>query len=240
MNKSPNSVLITGAGKRLGLYNAKKLLDAGYRVIASFRTMHTGVTELQQRGAITIQADFSTLENIIAFIETLRTRTDQLRAIIHNASIWLEDDIVANQPDMFTKLVNVHMLAPYLINLQCSDLLLNGRGAALRDIIHMSDQAIYKGSSRRAAYVASKAGLESMTRSFAKKYAPHIKVNAIAPGLIKFNEEDDEQYRTDTLKKAVLPIEPGEQTVWQTLQFILDNPYMTGEVIPLRGGRHLL
>ena len=240
MHRPLPSVLITGAGKRLGLYNANKLLDEGHQVIASYRTMRPSVTELQQRGAIMIQADFSTLDGIVVFIETLRMQTNCLRAIVHNASIWPNDNTVANQPETFLGLVNVHMLAPYLINTQCVDLLLNDRGSELRDILHMSDQAVCRGSSNHAAYLASKAGLESMTRSFAKKYAPRIKVNAIAPGLIRFNPDDDEHYKAKTLSKAALPIEPGEQVVWQTLQFIFNNPYMTGEIIPLRGGRHLL
>ena len=62
---------------------------------------------------------------------------------------------------------------------------------------------------------------------------PQIKVNAIDPDLIKFNVGDDESYRVKALNKAAIPIGPGEQVVWQTLQFIFDNPYLTGEVIPL-------
>ncbi len=240
MSHQANTVLITGGAQRLGLYNAERLAEAGYHVIVSYRTERPALAELKAAGVTPLQADFSAVDGILRFIETLRTTTRQLRAVVHNASAWLPDEVVADRPQAFLELVNVHMLAPYLINLQCADLLLQGPTEEPRDIIHMTDYAIQKGSAKHAAYVATKAGLESLTRSFAKRYAPRIKVNAIAPALIKFNEGDDENYRAKALKKSALQIEPGEHVVWQALQFILENRYLTGAVIPMDGGRHLV
>lgn len=240
MTDTGKTILITGGAQRLGLYNAKQLRAAGYPVIVTYRRERPGIAELQTLGATLIQADFSSIDGIEEFIEALREQTASLRAIVHNASAWLRDDAIVERPEAFMELVGVHMLAPYLINLRCADLLLNGRSGELRDIVHMSDYAVQKGSDKHAAYVATKAGLESLTRSFAKKYAPRIKVNAIAPALVKFNASDDQQYRAKALKKSALQIEPGEQVAWQTLRFILENNYLTGAVIPLDGGRHLI
>lgn len=238
--KRTDTILITGGARRLGLYNALRLIDKGYEVIVTYRTRHPAVHELEAKGARTLYADFSTAEGIRAFIEALHAATERLRAIVHNASAWVDDEFLADRPEAFTELVNVHMFAPYLINTECADLLLHDAQGQPRDIIHMTDFAIQKGSAKRAAYIATKAGLESMTRSFGKRYAPHVKVNAIAPALIKFNEEDDPEYRQAALRKSALRVEPGEEVVWQALEFILENRFLTGSVIPMDGGRHLI
>ncbi|MFO1350890.1 MAG: dihydromonapterin reductase [Gammaproteobacteria bacterium] len=234
------NVLITGGGQRLGLYHARQFIEAGYQVIVTYRNERPGVAELARLGALTIQADFATMAGIERCIATLRGATASLRAIIHNASAWLTDEEVMTDPRLFTELANVHMLTPYLFNLRCHDLLLADQPSPLRDIVHMTDFAIQKGSAKHAAYVATKAGLESLALSFAKRFAPRIKVNAIAPALIKFNAGDSQAYRQKTLKKSVLQIEPGEPVIWQTLEFILANPYLTGAIIPMDGGRHLV
>ncbi|MCY1296385.1 Dihydromonapterin reductase [compost metagenome] len=131
---------------------------------------------------------------------------------------------------------SVHMLAPYLINLHCEELL---RHSSPADIVHLSDDVARKGSEKRIAYCASKAGLDNLTLSFAARFAPHIKVNGIAPALVMFNEGDDEAYRKKTLAKSALGIEPGPQVVYQGLRYLLDNPYVTGTTLTLNGGRHL-
>ncbi len=233
-------VLLTGGAQRLGLYNAQRLLDGGQQVIVSYRTRHAAVDDLERRGAAVLNGDFATVDGIEQFIASLLQTTDRLRAIVHNASAWMNDAAVHANPAAFTELVNVHMLAPFMINSRCADLLLHERGHDMRDIVHMTDYAIQKGSAKRAAYVATKAGLESMTRSFAKRFAPDIKVNAIAPALIKFNPGDSPAYRHSALRKSAMGIEPAEDVVWQTLRFILGNKFLTGAVIPMDGGRHLV
>ena len=77
-------------------------------------------------------------------------------------------------------------------------------------------------------YSASKAALANLTLSFSRLLAPKVKVNSLAPSLIMFNEGDSEAYREKTLKKSLRGIEPGVEVAVQTLQFLLDNPYITG------------
>jgi dihydromonapterin reductase/dihydrofolate reductase len=228
-------VLITGAGQRLGLHCALRLLADGCPVIATYRSERPGLDRLREAGAITLQADFSDEAGIRAFIATLKARTDGLRAIVHNAAAWLPDG-PAGDAAAFASLFNLHMLAPYLINLECESLLKVGPVA---DIIHISDDVTRKGSARHMAYCATKAGLESLVLSFAARFAPGIKVNGIAPALIAFNEQDDEAYRRKALAKSALGIEPGAEVVYQSLRYLLDNTYVTGTTLTVNGGRHL-
>jgi dihydromonapterin reductase/dihydrofolate reductase len=227
--------LITGASQRVGLYCAERLLNEGQPVIITYRSERPGVQQLKDLGAIAIQADFSSEASVLGFIDTLKQHTDSLRAIVHNASQWLPET-QGDESEGFVRMFNVHMLAPYLINLHCAELLQRSEKA---DIIHIGDDVTRKGSSKHIAYCATKAGLENLTLSFAATFAPHIKVNGISPAMLMFQPDDDAAYRARTLAKSALGIEPGAEVIYQSLRYLLDNPYVTGTTLTVNGGRHV-
>ncbi|MBM1204157.1 dihydromonapterin reductase [Pseudomonas fragi] len=235
MPTSSAPILITGAGQRVGLHCAQRLLADGYAVIFTYRSEKPGVQTLLDLGATALFADFSNEAGILDFIQRLKAHTHSLRAIVHNASAWLEET-PQTETSAFMHMFSVHMLAPYLINLHCSELLERSSPA---DIVHITDDVTRKGSSKHIAYCATKAGLDSLTLSFAAKLAPQIKVNGIAPALLMFNPDDDAAYRTKALAKSVLGIEPGAEVIYQGLRYLLDNPYVTGTTLTVNGGRHL-
>jgi len=235
MSVSNAPILITGASQRVGLHCAERLLDDGHSLIVTFRREKPALQRLRERGALTLQADFRDEASILAFIEELKRHTDSLRAIVHNASAWFAE-APGEEAAAFAQLFTVHMLAPYLINLHCAELL---QRSAQADIIHISDDVVRKGSANRPAYCASKAGLDSLTLSFAARLAPAIKVNGIAPALLMFNEDDDAEYRAKALSKSALGFEPGPQVIYQSLRYLLDTPYITGTTLTVNGGRHL-
>ena len=235
MPTSTAPILITGAGQRVGLHCAQRLLADGYAVIFTYRSEKPGVQTLLDLGATALFADFSNEAGILDFIQRLKAHTHSLRAIVHNASAWLEET-PQTETSAFMHMFSVHMLAPYLINLHCSELLERSSPA---DIVHISDDVTRKGSSKHIAYCATKAGLDSLTLSFAAKLAPQIKVNGIAPAMLMFNPDDDAAYRTKALAKSVLGIEPGAEVIYQGLRYLLDNPYVTGTTLTVNGGRHL-
>ena len=233
---APNApILITGAGQRVGLHCAQRLLDEGQPVIFSCRSERPGVHALRERGAIGLFADFSSEAGILAFIAELKSQTDSLRAIIHNASAWVAET-PGDESRALTDMFSVHMLAPYLINLHCSPLLQRSSPA---DIVHISDDVVRKGSRQHIAYCATKAGLDSLTLSFAAQFAPRIKVNGIAPAMVMFNEGDNAAYRAKVLAKSALGIEPGPEVIYQSVRYLLDNPYVTGTTLTVNGGRHI-
>ena len=227
-------ILITGASQRLGLHCVKRFLDAGQAIIISYRQERTEIDELRQLGVQCIQADFATEFGILDFIARLNEATPSLRAIIHNASLWVVED--GADTAAFSQMINVHLLAPYLINHHCAPLLMQ---SAQADIIHITDDVIRKGSAKRIAYSASKAGLDNLTLSFAASLAPHIKVNSLAPALIMLQPDDDEDYQRRATAKSVMGNVPGPEVIYQSIRYLLDTPYVTGTTLTVNGGRHL-
>lgn len=228
-------ILITGAGQRIGLHCALQWLEQGIPVIATYRTERPAIQQLKDRGATVIQADFRNDNSIMQFITHLKETTHSLRAIIHNASEWITEDIEHASED-FQQLFTIHMQAPYLINLHCAELLQRSPQA---DIIHISDDSVRKGSSKHISYCASKAGLENLTLSFAKQLAPHTKVNCIAPSLVMFNEWDDENYKLKALNKSLLGVVPGAEEIYKAIEYLLNSTNITGSILSINGGRHL-
>ena len=240
---SNSPVLITGAAQRSGYHLAKYFLENGQPVIFSYRTSKAGVDKLVALGAVAIQADFATDEGILALIASVKKQTQSLRAVIHNASDWAADSSDPKAAaSVFKQMFQVHQQAPFLINLELESLLLSGveETGQMTDIIHLTDDVVRRGSSKHSAYVASKAALQNLTLSFASRFAPNIKVNAIAPALLAFNKDDDAAYQKKALAKSPLGITPGFNALTQTVEFLLNQPYMTGAILPLNGGRHLL
>jgi dihydromonapterin reductase/dihydrofolate reductase len=234
-SKLHNAVVITGAGQRIGYHLAKQyLVQTAYPVVFSYRTLRPGVKELIELGAIGFQADFNQPDAITQFIAQIDSHCASLRGLIHNASVWLDDQ----QADSFAQQMRLHVELPYQLNQGLAMLLKQSKVGA--DIISISDAKVAKGSAHQVSYLASKAALQSMTRSFALKLAPQVKVNDIAPALIMFNQGDDEDYRQQRLLQNLLPIEPGPDVVWQTVHYLMQNAYITGKVIQLDGGQDLI
>ncbi|HBL6767062.1 TPA: dihydromonapterin reductase [Escherichia coli] len=210
----PLPILITGGGRRIGLALAWHFINQKQPVIVSYRTHYPAIDGLIKAGAQCIQADFSTNDGVMA------------------------EKPGAPLTDVLACMMQIHVNTPYLLN-HALERLLRGHGHAASDIIHFTDYVVERGSDKHIAYAASKAALDNMTRSFARKLAPEVKVNSIAPSLILFNEHDDAEYRQQALNKSLMKTAPGEKEVIDLVDYLLTSCFVTGRSLPLDGGRHL-
>jgi len=233
VNRSSSPILITGVGKRIGFALCKHFLQQGCDVIGTYRSHYDALNELE--GARLIRVDFNLQEDIERLIAVINSGYPQLRAIIHNASDWLAESDDTPAAETFQRMMQIHAGVPYQLNLALQDRLNGSAG----DIIHLTDFVVEKGSRKHIAYAASKAALANMTLSFSALLAPRVKVNAIAPSLIMFNEDDSAGYRQKALEKSLMKIAPGEQEVIDAVDYLLKSRYITGRTLSLDGGRHL-
>ncbi|MGF1766965.1 dihydromonapterin reductase [Enterovibrio makurazakiensis] len=235
---SQSTIVITGAGQRIGYALAKHFAEDGNKVIVSYRTEKPGVETLRECGVDCIQADFGSDAGIHQFARTLAEKNISIRALIHNASDWNAEKNTDDYAALLDQMMQVHVKAPYLLNQALAPFMCTNNQAG-SDIIHFTDYVVRKGSAKHIAYAASKAALENLTLSFAQKLAPQIKVNSIAPALIMFNANDDEEYKQKALSKSLMKMAPGEIEVVNAVDFILNSNYMTGQSVNLDGGRAL-
>lgn len=232
-------VLVTGTSRRVGLHLAKRLHHDGYSVLAHYRSDTDGVQELKQLGIDTIRADFDSRDSILEFVTHLRHQYHGLRAIIHNASSFTPtDEELARAAEQYEQFFYVHMMAPFLINQGLHDRLQGDNGDPA-DIIHITDINVENPTPRFDIYGTTKAGLHNMMLVLAKKFAPDIKVNAVAPGPVLFTESHTEEVRQAMMAETPLAREGGAEPVYLAIKSLLSNPFLTGVSIPVDGGRRL-
>ncbi|MFT5396713.1 MAG: dihydromonapterin reductase/dihydrofolate reductase [Gammaproteobacteria bacterium] len=231
-------ILITGVGKRLGLYLAKTFLERGIPVIGTFRNESESLSDLRKKNATILQCDSYNDADIQSLIDNVSREHTSIRAIIHNASDWLSDNAELTPATIIQRMMQVHVNAPYQLNLGLAPLLMNSE-YDYADIIHVGDYVSSRGSKKHIAYAASKAAQDNLTYSFSAKLAPKIKVNSLAPSLILFNDSDDDEYKKKTLKKSLMKREGGYEEFQLAIDYLLNSQYITGRVLPLDGGRHL-
>ena len=218
---------------------ANQLSKEGYRVIGTYRTLRPELQQLETIGVELYQCDFYDPQQTQQLMANICSKHTSLRAVIHNASDWLPDTDDSNALTTIEKMMRIHASTPYAINLALAPLL-KQNGSDFSDIIHITDYVVDKGSKKHAAYAASKAALHSLTLSFAAKFAPKIKVNSIAPAMLMFNPNDDDNYKQRALKKALIQQEGGEQEALKAVRYLLDSKFMTGQTLKIDGGRHLV
>jgi len=231
-------VLITGVGRRAGYHLAKTFLARGIPVIGTYRTRYDRLDGLEREGAELHHCDFSQPGAVQALIGEITASHDSLRGIVHNASDWLGDDAPLPPNDVIDAMMRIHAGVPYELNQGLAPLLLACRDTH-SDIIHIGDYVSTSGSKKHIAYAASKAAQDNLTLSFAAKLGPKVKVNSLAPALLKFNEDDDADYRERALSKNLIPREGGFDELQHAVDFLFSSQYVTGRVLPLDGGRHL-
>ncbi|MBN1453205.1 MAG: SDR family oxidoreductase, partial [Anaerolineales bacterium] len=107
-------------------------------------------------------------------------------------------------------------------------------------IVNVSDIGAGKAWSRFPSYTVSKAALESLTKVQARSFAPSVRVNAIAPGLVlpSRNVTDEEWERL--IGRLPLKRPATTEEVASALEFLLKNEYITGQTVVVDGGYSLL
>jgi dihydromonapterin reductase/dihydrofolate reductase len=234
-------ILITGVGRRVGLHLARQFLERGVPVIGTYRSRRDSLDVLETSGAHLVACDFEQAGDLERLIETVRKSTPRLRAVIHNASDWVPERADLPPRTVFERMMRIHAGVPYELNIALRGALeaqAEREGAA--DIIHLGDYVSSRGSRKHIAYAASKAAQDNLTLSFAALLAPKVKVNSIAPALVLFNDQDDEAYREKTLAKSLLRREGGLEEMQHQVDYLLDSTYVTGRIIAMDGGRHLV
>jgi dihydromonapterin reductase/dihydrofolate reductase len=238
MTVTHHPVFITGAGRRIGCALARHFLQAGFPVLAHVHRESAESRELAALGAEILLADFAVRHQVQALTDHIVGFHSRLRAVIHNASAFdksLTDPIKALE--QFDRYYQIHMASPWLINTRLLPLLAAGEQPG--DIVHITDIYADNPNPDFDLYCASKAGVQNLALSFAKKAAPRVKVNVIQPGPILFKEWHSEAMREKVLGETLLGFEAGPEPMLKAVSAVLDNPYQTGALIAVDGGRRL-
>jgi len=128
-------------------------------------------------------------------------------------------------------------IAPFFIARNAARLMLPRGQGKIVNIVDVAGEIIWPGY---FSYSVSKAALIAVNRGLAKAYAPSIQVNGIAPGPVLFPENYTDEQKKSAIDRTLLKRAGSPADVVNAIVFLLENDYITGEVIHVDGGRHIM
>jgi len=240
MRLEGRTVLITGAARRIGRWMAWGCAQAGADVI-----LHHGhspqeaaslVEEIRGLGrqAWSVQADLEDVQQVQALGESLG-RYPNLYALVNNASIFEPLSFAETSLEAWQRHLQVNLTAPFLLSQAFARCLGEREGR----IVNILDWRALRPGADHFPYTIAKAALAALTRSLAQALAPRVTVNGIAFGAVLPPSDGAPIRGVIAQTPAGRLAEPQE--VVETLLFLLAGPaYVTGEIVHLDGGRHLV
>ncbi len=236
MSHDCKNIIVTGASRRLGLFLCEQFCAQGHHVFAITREPSEALQSLAGSASLTVLSVASYSQHDIAgVIEKIHSSADRIHGIVHNASVFTKNKHF--NAEQFQLFFDIHMACPAQLNEGLRDLLFDESAPGV--IVHMTDIYAENPSKEHVLYCASKAGLENMTKGFAKKFAPGVRVMSIQPGPIQFLGSHSEKEKQQVLAETLLDYEGGFLPVFQAINSIFDNAYLTGSCIKVDGGRAL-
>ncbi|WP_321472114.1 SDR family oxidoreductase [uncultured Paludibaculum sp.] len=233
-------ILITGAAKRIGRAIALRLHAEGARVL-----IHYGGSEREARqtaaecgDAPLFQANLESVDEIRHMFTSIENQLGRLDGLVNNAARFTRiPALEVTEADWdFIHSVN---LKSYFFCTQQAALLMQRNSGGQGRIVNISSMGAFMTWPEHVHYSASKAGVVSLTRGFAKALAPGITVNSVAPGVIPFEEKDDPAIVALARSTPARQPGTGEDIADAVVYFLKASNFITGQVLQVDGGMGL-
>jgi NAD(P)-dependent dehydrogenase (short-subunit alcohol dehydrogenase family) len=241
MSIKGKNILITGAAYRLGRVFTLAVAKRGANVI-----IHHGhspkLADETKTDAIAFGVNAHVIQADLQDPEQSKYLIDQallfgpLYGLINSAAIFEHLKVANTDLESWNRHLSINLTAPFLLSKYFAS---NIGEQQVGKIINILDWRALRPGIDHFPYTISKAGLAALTKSLARSFAPNIQVNGIALGAILPPKES-------TYSEKIIELVPAKRwaeisEVEATLLFLLDGPsYITGEIIHLDGGRHLV
>lgn len=243
-NSVPKTALITGAAARIGAEIARTLHAAGMNIVIHYRSsaskaeaLAKSLNELRDDSAQILQADLLATQTLDTLVENAAAIWGGIDVLINNASSFYPTPVGSITEKHWDDLMGSNLKAPIFLSQAATPYLQKTQGC----IINIVDIHGFRPMKEHPVYCAAKAGLAMLTQSLAKELGPDIRVNGVAPGAIMWpSTELDPQVQASILERTSLKRQGSPQDIANTVKFlVMDAPYITGQVIPVDGGRSL-
>lgn len=234
--------LITGAAHRIGREIAIHLAENGWNLAIHFNHSHAAAKQLKEElitqfpnGEYQIyQADFTNLNETETLIKMVFNGFGQLDLLVNNASVFEAGSIRNTSIEKLNEHFKSNFFGPFLL---MRDYV---KFASAGVIINLTDTRVTSNASTHAAYSLSKKALWNLTQMAALAFAPDFRVNAIAPGVTLPPEGKKENYLMALAQQLPLQKVAGVAPILTSIDYILENQNLTGQMLFCDSGEQLL
>lgn len=236
------AALVTGAGQRLGRSMALALAERGYAVGVHYRGSRDAADavadEIKKSGgrAATLEADLANEDSTSGLVAAASRSLGPLTVLVNSASVFEPDDIESMTKASWDRHLAVNLRAPARL---AQDFARQAPAGA--SIINIIDQRVWKLTPQFLSYTVSKAALLTLTTTLAQALGPMgVRVNAIGPGptLRNARQSEDDWRRQNAATVLGRGATPGD--IVAALLYLVDASAVTGQMIAVDGGQHLI
>ncbi len=231
------TALITGGAKRLGKMISLSLAEEGYNIILHYNSSEKEAIKTKEEieklkvSCFLIKKDLRNYS--YGLIEEAQNISKKIDILVNNASIFIEEKIFDVSEENFFETIKINSYVPLKLSIEFKEKLKKGL------IINIIDARVHQYDFTHFSYGLSKKLLYEITKHLAISFAPDIRVNGIAPGVFLPPKGKDEKYLESIIKLVPLKRKGEKEEMKKTLKFLIENEYLTGQIIYLDGGRHL-
>jgi NAD(P)-dependent dehydrogenase (short-subunit alcohol dehydrogenase family) len=234
------AILITGGAKRVGAALARFFSTNGYDIALHYHHSETEAKQLQQEIAANGSkcmlfrhdlADAAGLENLVGKVGA---SFPACSALINNASVFERGELMQTSEELFDRQFAINLKAPFFLTQAFAKQFKSGH------IVNVLDTDIVHNQVSHFAYLMSKKSLADFTKMAARALGPDISVNAVCPGCILPSDQNEEAYEQKMQSVVPLKSHPDTDDVAQSVYWLLQQKHITGQLIFVDGGKHVL
>ncbi len=242
-NEDSGTVLVTGAGRRLGRTIALDLATRGWRVGihygASAADALALVGDIERKGgkAAAFAADLGRLDALAPLIAACAEALGPPTCLINNAARFAWDTLETLDGASWQAHLDVNLRAPVFLTKAFAEALPEESSG---NVINLIDQKVLRPDPEYFSYTIAKAALWTATQTMAQALAPRIRVNAIAPGPVLKSEGQSQAEFELECRRTLLHRGVGAEDLTAAIRFLLEAKSVTGQTIALDAGQHLV
>lgn len=237
-------VLITGGSRGIGRATAIKFAKLGAKVVVVYRgndeKANSLVKEIEAFDGIikVLKADISVERELDRIVNTALLEFGEIDILVNNAGIIFDREFEDIKYNESLQILKTNMLAPLFLSQKIAPIMLKNNGGVIINV--SSTSGMYDFNPGTADYAMSKIALQSLTKNLSMKYAPKIRVNAVAPGWVNTDMNADlpkEFVESETAKYHMKRWAEPEEIADAIIYLASPNAsYVTGQVLVLDGG----
>jgi NAD(P)-dependent dehydrogenase (short-subunit alcohol dehydrogenase family) len=246
---SARTVLVTGAGKRLGREIALQLAAAGWNVAVHHRHSKAEAEQTaadcetvsgRAGSASTFFADLGDEASVRALLPAVVAHFGHVDAVVNSASTFEHDSAQSFGFAAMDLHLRANTGAAVLLAQALHAHLLDSPGERSGAVVNLLDQKLWNMNPDFFSYTLSKAALEAANTMLALALAPRVRVVGVAPGLTLTSHMLSDERFADLHRQSPLGRSSTPQDVAATVAFALENRSITGTTLLVDGGQHLM